>query len=192
LLILGSLAALGTLGILIYGASRLESGIEWSASVFAGALRPLLGSYVKEDLLPMMDEYVEVSLIPGMREKMFGWAFAQMAPSGSPEEVASDEHRQSRARRRACPSRNAALCSAASAACRDLVTCRAQRAEGICTQFSMEVNDVCVHNNCDEYTDRSICGRVTHLCRGRIRCFFNVTACADLETELLQLCGYLS
>lgn len=189
MLILGALSSLVTLAIMGYVLGRASSIVDEAGTAVSG----MLDDYAENTLLPMMDDYVETRLLPGMKEKMFGHLFAQMPPATTSggdggDVVASDE---SRRRRGSCPSRNAGLCTAASAACRDLVTCRAHRTETVCTRFALEVNDVCVRNDCDQYTDKNMCNRLTALCTDRMRCFFNATACVSLESELLGWCRAL-
>ena len=176
--ILGALASVVTLILLIVFVTEVAK----FAAVAPGLLKDTILGYIRDEGADILENIVEEKLMPGMKEEMLGWIFGE----GLENPPAEDEPAKRTAQQ--CPVSKPELCTAFRDTCSAFQTCRTVRSRPTCTNFIRKMNVACALNSCDVYNDKSLCNTVTSMCRMRMRCILNTTACVALESDMQGLC----
>ncbi len=147
-------------------------------------LKDAVLGYIRNEGAEMLETVVEEKLMPGMKEEMLGWIFGEALDPGTAEE--EDEPKRRAAGQ--CPVSKPSLCDAFRETCSAFQTCRSVRDRPTCTTFIRKMNVACALNSCDAYNDKNLCSTVSGMCRMRMRCILNTTACVALESDMTSLC----
>ncbi len=177
--ILGTIASIVTLIVLIVFVSEVAK----FAAVAPGLIKDAMLGFIRTEGADILETIVEEKLMPGMKEEMLGWIFGEGMDAAPAEE---DEPKRRTAGQ--CPVSKPSLCDAFRETCSAFQTCRSVRDRPTCTTFIRKLNVACARNSCDAYNDKSLCDTVTGMCRMRMRCILNTTACVALESDMQSLC----
>ena len=177
--LIGTLVSIATLILLIVFVVEVVK----FATVAPGILKDTVLGYIRTEGADMLETVVEEKLMPGMKEEMLGWIFGEGLDPPPEEE---DEPKRRTAAQ--CPVSNPSLCDAFRETCSAFQTCRTVRDRPTCTTFIRKMNVACALNSCDVYNDKGLCNTVIAMCRMRMRCILNTTACVALESDMRNLC----
>ncbi len=180
--VLGAIASIVTMIVLIVFVVQVAK----FAAVAPGLIKDSMLAFIRTEGTDILETIVEEKLMPGMKEEMLGWIFGEGLDSAPAEE---DEPKRRTAGQ--CPVSKPTLCDAFRETCSAFQTCRTVRDRPTCTTFIRKMNVACSLNSCDAYNDKSLCNTVTGMCRMRMRCILNTTACVALESDMRSLCSLM-
>ena len=187
----GAIASCATLIVLSFFVAAVQHAAE---SISVESVEASLLSYVEDHAPKMMDEYVSERLVPQVQEQLFSNIFATMVPPlEQEEEEQQDEIMHSHNHRReVCPLEDTRQCRILRNTCSAFRSCQTRRTQETCLDFARNAQIACSQICKTDFTKEDNGELFSNACSYRLRCLFDLNACAKSERDLSNACAQIS
>jgi hypothetical protein len=132
-------------------------------------------------------------LVPQVQDQLFSQIFASMVPPLEEEQAEYDEMVRSHNHRRGtCPLDDPQQCRTLRNTCSAFRSCQTERTQTTCIDFARNSQRACAQIDKNDFSKEEDGELFEHACSYRLRCLFDLNACAKSERDLGLACDKIS